>query len=95
VKWSVDGDCIWSDSGITPDDGVMTVQPEHVRVRPTQAGEECQVIVTLDRSVEQGSNSLFLQGSSLRGIQRRAVDFLSTPAAGEKNGPALSTAALP
>ena len=95
VEWSVDGDCIWSDSGITPDDGVMTVQPEHVRVRPTQAGEECQVIVTLDRSVEQGSNSLFLQGSSLRGIQRRAVDFLSTPAAGEKNGPALSTAALP
>lgn len=95
VEWSVDGDCIWSDSGITPDDGVMTLQPEHVRVRPTQVGEECSVLVTLDRSVKTDVDPQFVPGSSLRGIQRRAIDFVSTPAAGEKNGPALSAAAMP
>ena len=92
VEWSVEGDCIWSDSGITPDDGVMTLQPEHVRVRPTQVGEDCEVIVTLDRSVKNDVDPQLIPGSSLRAIQRRAVDFVSTPAAGEKNGPSLSTA---
>jgi hypothetical protein len=37
----------------------------------------------------------FVPGSSLRAIQRRAVDFVSTPAVGEKNGPPLSAAAMP
>jgi hypothetical protein len=95
LEWSVEGDCIWSDSGNTPDDGVMTLQPEHVRVRPTQVGEECKVLVTLDRSVKTDVDPQFVPGSSLRAIQRRAVDFVSTPAAGEKNGPPLSAAALP
>ncbi len=95
LEWSVDGDCIWSDSGITPDDGVMTLQSEHVRVRPTQVGEECSVLVTLERSVKTEVDPQFVPGSSLRAIQRRAVDFVSTPAVGEKNGPALSAAATP
>jgi hypothetical protein len=95
VEWSVDGDCVWSDTGITPDDGVMTVQPEHVRVRPSQVGEDCSVRVTLDRSVKTDVDPQFVPGSSLRAIQRRAVDFTSTPAAGEKNGPALTAAAMP
>jgi hypothetical protein len=95
VEWSVDGDCIWADSGVTPDDGVMTLQPEHVRVRPTQVGEECGVTVTLDRSVQNDVDPQFIPGSSMRAIQRRAVDFVSTPAAGEKNGPPLASSAQP
>jgi hypothetical protein len=95
VVWSLDGDCVWSDSGITPDDGVMTLQAEHVRVRPTQVGEECQVSITIDRSVENDVDPQFVPGSSLRGIQRRSVHFVSTPAVGEKNGPALSTTMTP
>jgi hypothetical protein len=95
VEWSVDGDCIWADSGITPDDGVLTLQPERVRVRPTQVGEDCSVIVTLDRSVQNEVDPQFIPGSNLRAIQRRSVDFVSTPAAGEKNGPPLASAALP
>jgi hypothetical protein len=93
VEWSVAGDCIWSDSGITPDDGVMTLQPEHVRVRSTQVGEECQVRFTLDRSVKNEVDPQLVPGSSMRAIQRRAVAFESTPAVGEKNGPAPSAAA--
>ena len=95
LQWSVDGDCIWSDSGVTPDDGVMTLQPEHVRVRATQVGEECGVTLTLDRSVKTAVDPQFVPGSSLRAIQRRAVEFVSTPAVGEKNGPPLSASARP
>ena len=95
VEWSVAGDCIWSDSGVTPDDGVMTIQPEHIRVSPTQVGEDCLVRVTLDRSVKHSLDAVFVPGSSLRAIQRRAVRFSSTPAPGEKNGPPLSAGATP
>jgi len=87
LDWSVEGDCIWSDSGVTPDDGVMTLNPEHVRVKSTQAGEECVVRLTLDRSTTNGVDPLFVPGSNFRAVQRRAVTFVSTPGVGEKNGP--------
>jgi len=87
LDWSVEGDCIWPDSGTTPDDGVMTLQPEHVRVRSTQAGEDCLVRLTLDRSAQNATDPLFVPGSNIRGVQRRAVSFVSTPGVGEKNGP--------
>jgi hypothetical protein len=87
LEWSVEGDCIWSDSGITPDDGVMTLQPERVRVRGLHQGEECEVRITLDRSGSGDVDNVFIPGSSFRAIQRRAVSFLSTPGVGEKGGP--------
>ena len=88
MAWSVDGDCIWSDSGVTPDDGVMTFAPEHVKVKTTHAGEECTVRLTFDRETTSAVDPLFVPGSSFRGVQRRAVTFVSTPGVGEKNGPA-------
>jgi hypothetical protein len=91
LEWSVDGDCIWSDSGVTPDDGVMTLQPERVRVRATQAGEECEVRITLDRVGPGDVDPVFVPGSSFRAVQRRAVSFISTPGVGEKGGPAAAT----
>jgi hypothetical protein len=87
IDWSVEGDCIWSDSGVTPDDGVMTFGPEHVKVRATQAGEECEVRLTFDRASTSGVDALFVPGSHFRAVQRRAVTFVSTPGVGEKNGP--------
>ena len=90
LDWSVEGDCIWPDSGVTPDDGVMTLQTESVQIRPTQVGEECEVRLTLDRVIQGEVDSLFVPGSSLRAIQRRAVTFISKPAVGEKNGPAAA-----
>ncbi|MEO8182866.1 MAG: hypothetical protein ABI895_28875 [Deltaproteobacteria bacterium] len=92
MDWSVEGDCIWSDSGVTPDDGVMTLNPEHVRVKSTQAGEECVVQLTLDRATTNGVDPLFVPGSNFRAVQRRAVTFVSTPAVGEKNGPEAAAA---
>jgi hypothetical protein len=87
LDWSVDGDCIWPDSGVTPDDGVMTLLTDSVQVRPTQVGAECEVRLTLDRVNVGEVDALFVPGSSFRAIQRRSVSFISTPAVGEKNGP--------
>jgi hypothetical protein len=94
MEWSVEGDCIWSDSGVTPDDGVMTLAPEHVRVKSTQVGEECRVRLTLDRATQSGVDPLFVPGSHFRAVQRRAVTFVSTPGVGEKNGPEAAPASV-
>jgi len=87
MEWSVDGDCIWSDSGVTPDDGVMTLAPEHLQVKSTHAGEECEVRLTFDRATTGEVDPLFVPGSQFRAVQRRGVTFVSTPGVGEKNGP--------
>jgi hypothetical protein len=92
IEWSVEGDCIWSDSGVTPDDGVMTLAPEHVKVKTTHAGEQCAVRLTFDRETTGDVDPLFVPGSNFRGVQRRAVTFVSKPGAGEKSGPAAPTA---
>lgn len=88
MNWSVEGDCIWPESGITPDDGVMTLAAERVRVRPTQRGKECAVRLTLDRESAGAVDALFVPGSSFRAIQRRAISFVSIPSAEELGVPA-------
>jgi hypothetical protein len=88
VTWSVDGDCIWSESGVTPDDGVLTLTADRIRVRSTQRGKECAVQLTLDRESAGEVDPVFVPGSSFRAIQRRAVTFVSTPSVEELGGPA-------
>jgi hypothetical protein len=86
ILWSVSGRCIWSESGVTPDDGSLTLQPESVQVRGTQQGEECEVQLTLDRSNAGNVDPVLLPGSGFRAVQRRGVKFVSTPAADEEGG---------
>jgi hypothetical protein len=83
IEWSVAGDCIWSESGITPDDGQLTLAPESFEVRGTRAGEECLVQLTLDRSNEGTVDPVLVPGSNFQAVQRRGVSFVSTPATGE------------
>lgn len=94
MEWSVEGDCIWSDSGVTPDDGVMTLSPEHLKVKSTQEGEECAVRLTFDRATTSDVDPVFVPGSHFRAVQRRAVTFVSTPGVGEKNGPEAPSASV-
>jgi hypothetical protein len=89
IDWAVEGRCIWADSGTTPDDGALTLGPEHVRVRPTKTGDDCEVQLTLDRSAAEGDvDRVFVPGSHFRALQRRGVTFVSTPALNETGGPA-------
>lgn len=88
MNWSVEGDCIWPESGITPDDGVMTLRAASVRVRPSQRGSECAVRLTLDRVSAGVVDGVFVPGSSFRAIQRRAISFVSVPSSEELGMPA-------
>jgi hypothetical protein len=83
VHWSVEGDCIWSESGDTPDDGSLSLEPENLRVRGTQVGEECEVELLLERSDTGAVDPILVPGSKFRASQLRGVKFVSTPAPDE------------
>ena len=86
MDWAVEGRCIWADSGTTPDDGALTLDPEHVRVRATRSGDDCAVQLTLERGAQGEVERAFLPGSRFRALQRRGVTFVSTPALSETGG---------
>ncbi len=84
MAWEVEGDCLWSESGVTADDGALLLGPESFRVKSTQAGEDCEVEITLDRENEGAVDRAWYPSSRFRAIQRRAVSFVSVPAAAEQ-----------
>lgn len=79
VTWSVEGRCIWSESGQTPDDGSLTLAATSFRVRGTRVGQECDVSVTLERANSGSVDSILVPGSKFIAAQRRGVSFVSTP----------------
>ncbi|HTV25403.1 MAG TPA: hypothetical protein VMG12_42200, partial [Polyangiaceae bacterium] len=87
LRWSVDGRCLWSRSGSTPDDGRFTLGPESFEVRATRAGEECDVTITLERAEQFAVDSAWIPGSGFRAVQRRAVSFVSLPEPDETGDP--------
>jgi hypothetical protein len=91
MAWSVDGACIWPDSGTMPDDGVTTLGAEHLRVRSTHRGENCEVELSLDRAHQGSVDPVFVPGSSFVATQHRSVTFTSIPGAGEPGGYAHPT----
>lgn len=79
IEWSIEGSCIWSESGVTPDDGSLRLDAAKFRVRSTRAGEECEVQLTLDRSNAGRVDPVLVPSSMFRAVQRRGVRFISTP----------------
>jgi hypothetical protein len=79
MRWSVEGRCIWSASGETPDDGGLVLGPESFRVLTTRAAEDCQVDITLERENLGSVDGVWIPRSRFRAIQRRVVRFVSTP----------------
>jgi hypothetical protein len=84
VGWAVAGSCLWSESGVTADDGTLVLGPESFRVRPSRAGEECEVAVTLERENQGVVDRAWYPFSRFRAVQRRAVSFVSIPAEEEQ-----------
>jgi hypothetical protein len=79
MRWSVEGRCIWSASGETPDDGSLVLGPESFRVLTTRAAEDCQVDITLERENRGTVDGVWIPRSRFLAIQRRVVRFVSTP----------------
>jgi hypothetical protein len=91
ITWSIDGRCIWSESGVTPDDGSFTLSAETFRVRGTRIGQDCEVVVTLERTNVGDVDSILVPGSKFVAAQRRGVKFVST-ASPEEGGSAPAPA---
>jgi len=78
VQWDLDGDCVWTDEGSTPDDGSHTLGLGDVRA----LGEEtksCSVRVTVQRGHTGSIDAAFTEGGENRAYQLRAQTFTSTP----------------
>lgn len=86
MYWSIEGSCIWTESGTTSDDKEFTISAEKIRVQSTDEGEDCDVTVTLERINAGDTDPKFEEGGSFEAIQRRAIQFVSTPADDETGG---------
>jgi hypothetical protein len=78
VHWDVDGDCVWTDQGSTPDDGSHTLNLSDVRAFGEET-ESCSVRLTVQRSHTGSIDSAFSEGGENRAYQLRVQTFTSTP----------------
>jgi hypothetical protein len=79
IEWRVSGDCIFSDSGTTADDGSFTLSSSQIDVKPSDEDETCEITVTVDRVATGSVDSAFGEGGEFKAIQRRNITFISTP----------------
>lgn len=86
VNWYVEGECVWSRDGRTTDDMEFTIPAEEIEVLGTDEGESCTVEIIVERTRMGTVDSAFGEGGVFWGIQRRGIEFTSTPAPGEGEG---------
>ncbi len=79
LEWEVDGDCLFVESGSTPDDGNHSLGSQDVRALGTKAEESCTASLTLERRASGTLDPAFVEGGRILGIQSRESSFTSTP----------------
>lgn len=80
MEWSLNGDCVFLDTGSTSDDGTLTIAEDDIKVTGTDEGESCEVEVTLERINRGSTDPNFEEGGRFVATQQRVVTFTSTPA---------------
>ena len=83
ILWYVDGICVGSTNGQTPDDGSFTLGTQHVQVAEGSEGAECDVTITLERNAEGTVDSQFGQGGTITAQRQCSTTYLSLPKATE------------
>lgn len=82
MSWSVEGDCVWSESGTVDDDGSLSLADDDIRVQSLNEGEDCEVTITLERR-SKGTTDAAFGGGKFEAVQRRTLTFVSTPSEDE------------
>jgi hypothetical protein len=77
LRYKLEGDCIYSKSDNLNANG--TIPASAIRSPSFDADEECEVTVTLTRTVEGTIDSAFGKGGKIVAIQERKAKFISTP----------------
>jgi hypothetical protein len=79
MYYEVEGDCIWTRSGVISDSGSLTLTAEEIEVKSLDEGEECVVTLTLERRNEGRVDPAFGEGGTFLALNKRTLAFLSTP----------------
>lgn len=79
LHWDVEGDCVWMEFGVTPDDGSHDIPREDMRSHQNDQAESCPVELTVERVRSGSIDPAFTEGGAAVAYQRRLQSFTSTP----------------
>lgn len=79
MGWELKGNCIQSDDGTTPDDGVATIAAGSIETFDSDEDESCTVDLTLTRKRNGSIDGAFTEGGRIVALQVRRDSFTSTP----------------
>jgi hypothetical protein len=83
MHWDVEGDCIWSRSGVVTDIARLTLSNDEIEVKNLDEGDSCVVTLTLERQNKGIIDQAFGEGGRFLAVNRRQLEFVSTPGADE------------
>ena len=84
IGLDVDGDCIFPETGATPDDGSHSVPPEDLEEPGDDDGDECTGTVQLTRSQRGSIDDAFTEGGEIVARHVRSDTFKSVPPPAEE-----------
>jgi hypothetical protein len=79
LDWGIDGDCIKTDDGELPDDGMHTLEAGSIETFDSDKEESCTVEVSLARARRGNIDPAFTEGGRIEALQVRSDTFTSTP----------------
>jgi hypothetical protein len=79
MDWDLDGDCIKSNDGSTPDDGEATIAAGSIETFDSDKDESCTVDLTLTRKRNGSIDGAFTEGGRIVALQVRRDSFTSNP----------------
>jgi hypothetical protein len=79
MTWSLDGDCLWEQSGTMGDTGSMDITASNYDVQLNEEDTTCEATLTIDRLRDGSLDPHFGEGGDVVAIQRRSITFQSAP----------------
>lgn len=79
LQWNIDGDCVWTEQGVTTDDGSHSIPRDEMRAPSSDEAESCPVQLTVERMSSGSVDPAFTEGGRVVAYQRRIQSFTSTP----------------
>lgn len=79
IGWHLEGDCIKTDSGSTPDDGSNEIGAGDIDTFDSDKDKTCTVDLELDRAQKGTIDDAFTEGGSIVAKHVRSASFTSAP----------------
>lgn len=79
LHWNFSGDCVWTEHGVTADDGSHDIPRDEMQTHSDDADQSCAVELTVERMTSGNIDPAFTEGGRAIAYQRRIQSFTSTP----------------